>query len=280
MRGRLCEVLRPRGGDGAVGPERCGDHRGGALSYGHLVADVPARGHGGRLGASEFRCMVRFVGVSLPFRYPIVYMVKGVGLNGTIASVLEQIGYSVADIVAKGDGVEMEEAEAAAREASGRPSVEGKAFVSFSINSTPPIEQHPQNCTSTQTQNANAKRKTQTQQRNTKMQTQRSNAKRKTQNEKRKTQNEKVKRKRKNEKRKTETKKSNANRKTQTKRSYAKRKTPNAKRKRKTQNAHAERWLSGFCPVYHSVLRSGHRSACRKDTENIKIRWPRPCSVA
>jgi len=33
--------------------------------------------------------------------YPFVYMVKGVGLNGTIASVLEQIGYSVADIVAK-----------------------------------------------------------------------------------------------------------------------------------------------------------------------------------
>merc|ERR1711998_349939 len=33
--------------------------------------------------------------------YPFVYMVKGVGLNGMIASVLEQIGYSVADIVAK-----------------------------------------------------------------------------------------------------------------------------------------------------------------------------------
>merc|ERR1719478_599085 len=33
--------------------------------------------------------------------YPFVYMIKGVGLNGTIASVLEQVGYSIADIVAK-----------------------------------------------------------------------------------------------------------------------------------------------------------------------------------
>merc|ERR1712072_1084502 len=33
--------------------------------------------------------------------YPFVYMVKGVGLNGTIASVLEQCGYSLSDIIAK-----------------------------------------------------------------------------------------------------------------------------------------------------------------------------------
>ena len=51
-----------------------------------------------------------------------MYMVKGVGLNGTIASVLEQIGYSVADIVAERAGAEIEEAKAAATDASSRPS--------------------------------------------------------------------------------------------------------------------------------------------------------------
>jgi len=33
--------------------------------------------------------------------YPFVYMVKGVGLAGPIATVYEQVGYSVADVVAK-----------------------------------------------------------------------------------------------------------------------------------------------------------------------------------
>jgi len=33
--------------------------------------------------------------------YPVVYMVKGVGLAGSTATVLEQVGYSIADVTAK-----------------------------------------------------------------------------------------------------------------------------------------------------------------------------------
>ena len=33
--------------------------------------------------------------------YPVVYMIKGVGLEGAEATALEQVGYSIADVVAK-----------------------------------------------------------------------------------------------------------------------------------------------------------------------------------
>jgi len=33
--------------------------------------------------------------------YPIVYMVKCVGIAGHLATTIEQVGYSVADIIAK-----------------------------------------------------------------------------------------------------------------------------------------------------------------------------------
>jgi bacteriorhodopsin len=33
--------------------------------------------------------------------YPFVYMVKSIGLAGPLATTLEQVGYSIADIVAK-----------------------------------------------------------------------------------------------------------------------------------------------------------------------------------